>query len=379
MHAPASVAVAGSSALDLLAAVLRGDATEWPVSHGAAGGQAFLDAAVEHRVEPLVVWRLRRAGTLDRWPETVRGPLAEDARKVALFEAAREGELRRVLAALDRAGVGCLLMKGAALAYTRYPKPWLRPRLDNDLLVSASDLDEAARVFRDLSYETTNELTGDFVSHQLPWVRIDRLGLRHVFDVHWKINNRPLLSDLLPFEELLARATPVPALGALVPGDLDALLLACLHPVSHHRNSDSLVWCYDIHLLAGGLCPAELDRFVTLALEKQVAAICAAGLQHASMHFHTAVPPDVIDRLSVGGEPSAAYLGPSAWRGDVRLWDVRALPGWRAKMRYVREVAIPDADFMLKEYDCPTRALVPALHVHRLARGTWRLLRRFAR
>jgi hypothetical protein len=334
-------------------------------------------AAIEHRVEALVAWQLRSAMSIDRWPEAVRVPLGDKTRKIALFEAARENELRRVLTALDRAGIGCLLVKGAALAYTCYKQPWLRPRVDNDLFIRDADVPLTRRVFQELSYETSNELTGEYVSQQIPWIRTDRLGLQHVFDVHWKINNRPAFSDLLSFDELEASATDVPRIRARVPSTPYQLILACLHRVTHHRNSDNLLWYYDIHLLAGALNREEFAQLIDVARRKQIAAICAAGLNGARAVLHTAVPDGVMNQLDVTGEPSAAYLRESPWRGDVRLSDLRAVPGWRRKIQYIRAVAVPSADFMLKEYRCTSRALVPALHVHRLARGTWRLFRRF--
>jgi len=43
----------------------------------------------------------------------------------------------------------------------------------------------------------------------------------------------------------------------------------------HHRRAHSLVWVYDVHLLASRLSAPQFDRFAELALEKQVAAVCA--------------------------------------------------------------------------------------------------------
>lgn len=38
--------------------------------------------------------------------------------------------------------------------------------------------------------------------------------------------------------------------NAFAPAASDALQIACLHRGAHHRNSDLLIWLYDIHLLA---------------------------------------------------------------------------------------------------------------------------------
>jgi hypothetical protein len=205
-------------------------------------------------------------------------------------------------------------------------------------------------------------------------------GLPQVIDLHWKISNRPVVADLLTFEELQAQSVPVPALGerARRLGDVHALILACVHMAAHHRNLEHLLWCYDLHLLA---CRLDADGFadlVTLARDREVAAICRINLERAVARFRTVVPPGTIARLETTGERSALLLDAAAWYGDVRLTDLRLLPTWRAKFQMIRDVALPSADYMLKEYDAPSRLLLPALHVYRLTRGTWRLLRRFA-
>jgi len=365
------------STLDLISGVMRGDVTEWPAS-GSVDERAFLDAAVEHRVDALIAWRLRQAGTLAQWPARIRTRLADVARTEALFDSARRTELNALLSAFERAGVGCLLMKGAATAYTSYPQPWLRPRLDADLLIDPRSAADGDRILSEQGYRRENELKGEHVSHQSVWTKVDRLGLRHVIDAHRKISNRPLIADLLSFDELDRRACSVPSISARVPGRVHALLLACLPPATHHHNVENLGWSYDIHLLAERLDSAAFFGFADLARQKQVAAICAAGLTRAVQRFGTAVPAGSMEQLAVPDERSAAYLGASPWRGDIRLSDLRGLDGWRAKIRFVLDVAFPETDFMLKTYNCTSRVIVPALHVHRLVRGTWRLGRRLA-
>jgi hypothetical protein len=367
--------------LDLLAAVVRGDAADWPGTADADAERAFLAAAIDHSVEALVLWRLDQAGSFVRWPATIRAELTRIVREEVLLEVGRQGELRRALSALERAGVPCLVVKGAALAYARYPEPWLRPRNDNDLLIRRDDLDAAHGVFSDLGYNSGNVLLGDVVGHQIPYTKVDAIGLHHAVDLHWKISNRPLLVDLLRFDELLADACAVPPLGdaARAPDDVHALILACVHPVMHHYNTESLLWWYDVHLLASRLDDSGFARFAELACRKGVAAICASVLARTARYYRTPIPQAVMARLSaVNGEPSATYLDAGAWRGDVRLTDFRSMD-WRGRLRLVREVALPRREYMLSEFNATSPLLLPALHAYRLTRGTWRLITRFAR
>jgi hypothetical protein len=367
---PASIA--------FLTSVLRGEATSWPAGASRQEADAFVAHAIDQSVEALVVWRLGENPD-PSWPDAVRMTLSRIAREEAMLEAGREPELRRLLDALQAAGVKALLFKGAALAYAHYPEAWLRPRNDNDILVPAADADAADQVLTCLGYERANALEGELVSYQAPYVRVDRIGVKHVVDLHWKISNRPRIAEVLPFDDLWSERRPVAALGpnAHAPCDRHALTLACLHSVAHHRNSDNLVWCYDIHLLAGQLRDDDWQLVSQHARRCEVAAICANGLRRAVVNFRTPVPHGLLDELTVRGEFSEPFLSAEPWRGDVRLSDLGALDGWGAKLRFVREVAFPSSDFMLREYASSTRALIPVLHLHRLSRGTWRLVRRF--
>jgi hypothetical protein len=197
----------------------------------------------------------------------------------------------------------------------------------------------------------------------------------HAFDVHWKISTQPAFADALSYEELGAEAVAVPALGrnARAAGRLHALLIACMHPVMHHRNAERLLWIYDIHLLARGLAAADLARLAGMAREKGLAAVTASGLARAQARFATPLPEGFLDRLAGDGtdEPSAAYLRPNRrWTHDL-VASVRALPRWRDRARFLSEVAFPSADYMLHAYGLPRSAtpLVPFLYGRRILRG----------
>ena len=128
-------------------------------------------------------------------------------------------------------------------------------QVDTDLLVRKADMPSVTRVMRTLGYSRSNRTSGDLVMPQSQFVKDNRGGLVQVYDVHWKMALPILFADVLSFEEVLARAVDVPALGgrARALGRVDALLLACIHRVAHHRCDDRLLWLYDIHLLANDL------------------------------------------------------------------------------------------------------------------------------
>jgi hypothetical protein len=147
----------------------------------------------------------------------------------------------------------------------------------------------------------------------------------------------------------------------------------------HHRNAESLLWIYDVHLLASSLTEDEFEQFATLAVDKQVAAICVHQLQGAQEQFATQIPEAVIERMSrvEDREPSAAYLRPNRRWIDELASSIHHLPRWGDRLRLLREVAFPHPLYMLKAYGFEeatlSLALLPMLYGHRLMAGVWKL------
>lgn len=331
----------------MLTAVLRSEPVPWPSD---APATAVLDAARAHGVEPLLAHQLSRIRSDAVWPAEVLDPLKQAARLEVVAEVVRKREMQRVLAALDAAGVRGLLMKGAALAYLYYPHPSLRPRCDTDLLIRTGDSATVIRTMEELGYRRWTLTSGDLAMPQFTFVKEDRSGVWHAYDFHLKIANPAVFSDLLRFEEATTGAVAVTALGsgARALGPVDALLLACIHRVAHHRDSDRLLWLYDIHLLACDLDRPAFERVVALAAEKEVRAVCARGLTLARCRFGTEVPDDVMETLAVhdAAEPSAAFLEGRLSQADVLVSDLTALGGWSARWRLLRQHLFPPPTYM---------------------------------
>jgi hypothetical protein len=373
----------------LLAAVVRGDETRWPfVADDSA--RRFFEAAARHGVQPLVARQLRR-GILSNAPDALQQAMARSAVQQAAVEQRLAAEIRRVVDALADAGVPSLLMKGAALAYSHYPHPCLRPRADTDLIVRSSDLPTASRVLEKLKYEALNVTTGDLVLHQRSYARTDRLGIRHLYDVHWKLAAPKIVSDLVTWDELRARASPVPALGdqARAIGHAHALFLACVHRIAHHYDSDRLIWLFDIHLLAASLDQIQLRDFIRLAAEEPVASMCARSLSRAREHLGTTLPVGMVvsgfsrtlqsgfGRTPQRAEDPGALFDRRTRMVDVLFSDLKALSGWRQRLRLLRQHLAPPADYMRRRYQV-SPLLLPVLYVHRCVSGAWKWLQPLA-
>ncbi len=331
---------------------------------GAAGpGDPIAPAAVEraraHRIHLLIA---------DRYAPS---ELVDELRAAAALDAAREPELRSVIAAL--ADVRPVLIKGAGLAYSHYWRSELRPREDTDLLISGADKARVTDVLESLGYEQTTEVDGELVTGQFHFQRRDRCGVRHALDVHWTISNVRVFAEALSYQEIIAASAVLPRLGsgARVPCPVHSLLIACVHRVAHHGDTDQLLWLFDIHLLARSLTAEERDQFTTLVTARRLRAVAAKGLASAAAAFggidtHWIA---VLQAAPATAEPSAAFVGRPMRRIAVLTADLGATAHWRNRVRLLREHLFPAAAFMYERYGTHRVAALPILYAHRIVTG----------
>jgi hypothetical protein len=363
----------GAAVLRLLCGIVNGEDVE-----GGPRERGLLpDLSREHRVQHLLAWRLRRRGAdIRSWFGAAADELIQEVRNQSVVDAIRNEEVARVIAALAAVdGAMPVLFKGAALAHSHYPESWLRPRLDTDLLLSATSLRGAFEVLRSLGYEQATSTSGELVSYQASFERSDSFDIAHYLDVHWKIANWQVVADVLSHEEIAARAIPLPALGphARAACPSDALVLACVHRAAHHRDSEELLWIYDIHLIACSLSGPQWTVALTSAEQGSVTAICARGLALAIDRFKTPVPVEVLrelDRwqLGAGRERSSVYLAKNLRLIDGLLSDLRCLDV-RAAIRLVAEHLFPPAEYMKKRYGVRSRPSILLAYARRIVTG----------
>ena len=386
---PASI-LAVDSPEEAICAILRHESTPWiNVAHRAAI-QRFYDAARYHGVLPLLDAQFARGDIFEAWPRDVVAAWYKSVLACGLREPAQRAEIERVIDALALAGVPPLVLKGTALAYSHYPAPALRPRSDTDLLIPPDQREKTARALAALGYSKGQGVGGEFASYQQTWSRGAGNGIAHHVDVHWRINNSQILAQAMSYDELAARAVPLPALGprarALAP--VDALLFACVHLTGHvnapyfadnagQRGAERLIWLYDMHLLFSRMADAEQDEFAALAATKKIKTICRDALQRTQECFATLISQRIVDALYAPGpaEPSARYFS----GGPVRqmIGDFLAFECWSDRARWLAEHAFPSQDHMRSKYPEATGTWLPILHLRRLGTGLARMI--FAR
>ena len=358
--------------------LLRGEAPSW--SDVAASERTVLDTCESLEVSALVHDRLTRGGAEHDWPTDLCDQLKDRARSAAGRELTRIGEIQRVLERLAARQVYPIVFKGAALAHIAYDSPASRPHADIDFLVARGEIETVREVLAAAGYSEPILSAGELVFRQFQMARRDRFGMTHVFDVHWSISTQTLFADVLGYDEVAAESVPLAALGphARTMSGPHALMLACIHPVMHHRNSPRMIWLCDIDRLVRRLPAAALHRFAAIAVERRVSTICARQLQSVNQRFGTPLPADVMATLTTSSsvEPSIAYLRAGRRWHDELLSNVRGLSGWRDRLRLLREVFLPNVEYMLETYHLTSsgRVLLPALYIHRCMNGALKIL-----
>ena len=327
-----------------------------------------LAAARQHRVHLLLAASLTPAER-----ETADGAaLSRDLTVASALHAWREDDTRELLDSLAASGISALLLKGTGVAYTVYPEPHLRPRLDVDLLIRREALEPTEERLVAHGWLRPPERDAELSEPQRHSVKSGPGGMLYHVDLHWKTANPRVFADALTFNELEHRAIQIPALGrtARTLGLVDALLVACVHRVAHHGDALDLLWLWDIHLLLQRLSFAEKDRFVALAERTNMRAVCARGLQLSGLLFGTGDAVHTADRLetsNVGDEASARFVG-GASAISVLATDLGTLP-WRDRAQLLREHLFPSTEYMRAKYREWPDALLPVAYLHRIVRG----------
>lgn len=363
---------------DLICSVLRGESPNWPRK---IDDDTFADAlrrqAAVHGVQALLHAHLVSAA----WPAAVLQALRHAAIGHAVWELRHQQLLARTLGELHGAGIEPVLIKGTPLAYSLYSSPLLRTRGDTDLVIAHNERQRVHDTLLALGYQRNTGVSGDFVSYQASYTS-EADGGAHTLDLHWKINNSQLLSQLFSYDELRTAAEPLPALcpHALGASRVHALLLACMHRATHRQNpyyvdgvalyeGNRLIWLYDLHLLGNQLSEAQWQEFCVLAERKGLQAVSLDGMQQATLAFHTRYPDFVIAALARPGpaEPAADYLNGGKLR---QQWmDFCALGTASRRLHFLRELVFPPPEYMRAKYGRRASGWLPWLYLRRAAGG----------
>ena len=260
----------------LLLAVARSAADPAREAEQAADGvdwEAFLALARRNRLLPHAH---RLLATWEPVPETVRSLLRTEFLANGNRALGRAAELRRLIRAMEEAGVTAAAYKGPALAVRAYGHLGLRTYADLDLLVAPADVPAAAGVLEGCGYRSAYAFSpaqdavfrrtdGDYPYHHPRTAAL--------VELHCHVSSARFCATL-PSAELIARARPVPIGGGEVPApaDDDLFLALCLHGAKHR-------WARLEWLAAA----AALARRAGVDLDAAVRRASAAGARRTTL------------------------------------------------------------------------------------------------
>ena len=168
----------------------------------------FLAAAATQQVTPLVFHRLKKKGLDQAVPSDVYASFKNVYQQNIMRIMKISGQSRRVLKALNSAGIPTIALKGVVMANSIYKSIGLRQMSDFDLMVPPEKLARAAEVLTGMGYRPVQTFCLDSsiqTGKHLPGF----IKKGHVtVEIHWNITS-PNLHYSIDSLELWEKAVPV--------------------------------------------------------------------------------------------------------------------------------------------------------------------------
>ncbi len=270
--------------------------------------------------------------------------------------------LAALLRVFAEAQVDLLVLKGAALAETVYPRPSLRRFGDLDVLVRRADTGRARAVLEALGYIVDplawedlgrgRDCQVNFFNHT------DRASV--VVELHTELINNDLFFGQFHVDDrgLWERARSVCLVGeaARTLGPEDQILHLCLHLAGHYLAAPQSL--RDIAQVCS-VSRVDWTLFIRLAQKAGAATVCFAGLFAAARLLETPVPPAVLDALAPRPARGRLERIAEARAADITeagterlrlplLWHLLGSP--QARGRALRQIIVPSRRWLITHY-----------------------------
>ena len=291
-----------------------------------------LERVKQHRLGPLLHWRLTRERGALPIPADISAQLAESFKMATLRALLMQRELLLTHRILARAGIPHAALKGAYLAYHAYPHPALRPLRDLDLLVPS---DQALPAYQALiegglarweKYPGNPEACSE-LNHHLPPLRAPsgqfsvelHNRISHLEPGHECEQQADPAEDPLFWQRFIQRDLGGDSISFLSATDL-ALHLIVQAIFDHQLNNGPLIFSDLAYLLASH----EIDwpLFWILAEERGQSRACVLMLRLVERYFGS----QAVDWPEMPGVPdwvleqaALATLADSDARRDVAV------------------------------------------------------------
>lgn len=206
-----------------------------------------------------------------------------------LHDAQQALHLTALASAFEAHDLPALVIKGAALARQIYPQLGLRAKGDLDLWVPYARLPKVRELLAVLGYRSIPCNFGRFSQPEQSFIGPDRQNPVKI-DLHWEVSSRPLLARAFTFD-LIWGASVEFGFGSRVraPNLIDALLIAVVHRIGHHREDARWIWLNDIDLIWRGLNASQKQLAYDSAKARGVLALLHEGLASTAAVFGTPI------------------------------------------------------------------------------------------
>jgi len=231
------------------------------------------------------------------------------------------GELSRLIAHFEEAGIKAAPYKGPTLAAEAYGNLSLRSYCDLDVLIDRKDLAEAEKTLIGNGYIPELKLEGSRREHwlnqncELNFNSAD--GLCHI-EIHWA-PLPPRFGTAFNLQEMLGRLRTVSVSGKPIPSlaPEDLLLVLCAHGFKHFWRR--LFWIADLARLLRA--HPDLDWSVTLerAERWRTRRMLLLGTALANRLLGTRLPNEIIKRIEA--DPKVASLAQQSERWLQADWE----------------------------------------------------------
>jgi hypothetical protein len=330
----------------------------------------LIPAALEQRVGPLLYWAARRSGidtTPDAW-----ATLRESHRGAAAYHVILEHAQRQAQAALAKACIPTLWLKGIALARMVYPEPYLRLMDDLDLLVPYDRREEALEQMIALGYHTYSD-PGQLLGPEDEFAQRSshHYHLRGgpadaaILELHYRLLGKD--ASLLPPEQMAwfwQQTQPIsPGAGSMTLNPEAHLLYLCAHALLQHSEADNDLRRYlDLHLLVTRT-PLRWPLVVEQAAQLRWTYPVQRALQLTAALFATPIPAEVLASLSRHPDDEDLLrvdrLRSKGLRWEQAMIHLSSL-SLADRTRLILRIAFPAPDYMRHRYDIPAgRAVWP--------------------
>ena len=272
--------------------------------------------------------------------------------------------LAALLAGAAAVGLDLLVLKGAALAETLYPRPGLRPFGDIDVLVRPEDAPRARPLLENLGYIVAPavwEALQNGADTQANFFKHTGRGVV-VVELHTDLLSNGFFRGHISLDTdgLWSRARPARLAGTdtLVLGPEDQLLHLCLHLAGHYFFAPQSLRDIDLLCRTDAL---DWPLFLRLAADAHAAPLSYAALSAAATVLQTPVPAPVLPalapprgaaRLAALAAVRAADTSPKGAATERLRWPLLwgLLGTARARRSALRRTLLPDFRWLVTHY-----------------------------